>query len=244
MTEDRRGPGRWTGAALAVLSLIPALICGLLFTVGLPDEVRRYEEYAAARPCPADDCVRTLPLGVDRTVVKKGKGGKFEATLSSPDAWTAVVRFGDPGPLLSRLEPGDQVSATVWRGRIMTVAKEDVRQSTADEPRDEAPIDAGLATFTGLLAALGLGFAAAWLAGAGGRGPWTWRALGMPLFFGSALTCLGVAVAAHLTGLPWWAVPAVAVPFVGYAAFRLHRYRLRQASGSAARGVTDSSPAP
>ncbi|WP_051805453.1 hypothetical protein [Streptomyces sp. NRRL F-2747] len=244
MSEGKSGSGRLVGVLLAVLSLIPALICGLLFTVGLPDDVRRYEDYAAARPCPADDCIRTLPLAVDHTVVEKGKGGKFEATLSSPGAWTAVVRFGDPGPLLSRLEPGDQVSATVWRGRIMTVAKEDIRQSTADEPRDEAQIGAGLATFTGLLAALGLGFAAAWLTGAGGRGPWTWRALGMPLLIGSALSCLGVAVAAHLTGLPWWAVPLVAVPFVAYAAFRLHRYRLRPASGTAGRGVTDSPPAP
>ncbi|MFD7085670.1 hypothetical protein [Streptomyces sp. NPDC059918] len=229
-TEYGSGPGRWTGASLAVLSVIPALISWTLFTGALPDDVRRHDAYVSAAPCgnTADDCVRTLALTVDRTVVKKGRNGKFEATLSNQDARKIVVLFGDPGPVLARLEPGDQVTATVWRGRVMTVAKEDVRQSSADEPRDDAQMDAGLATFAGLLAALGLGFAIALLAGRGGRQPWTWRSLGMPLLIGSALTCLAVAVPALLIGLPWWVVPGVTVPFVAYAAFRLHRYRLRQ----------------
>ncbi|MFF4100837.1 hypothetical protein [Streptomyces sp. NPDC001903] len=212
------------------------MISWSLFTGALPDDIRRYEDYAAAPPCgySADDCVRELPLTVDHTVVKKGRSGKFEATLSDQDSRKLVVLFGDPGPVLARLEPGDRVTATVWRGRVMTVAKEDVRQSSADEPRDEAQMTAGLATFAGLLAALGLGFAVALLAGLGGREPWTWRSLGMPLLIGSALTCLAVAVPALLIGLPWWVVPGVAVPFVAYAAFRLHRYRLRRRVGQPA----------
>ncbi|WP_327133104.1 hypothetical protein OG311_21600 [Streptomyces sp. NBC_01343] len=230
MSEYRSGPGRWTGASLAVLSLIPALISWSLFSGPLPDEIRRYEDYTAAPPC-ADstgDCIRTLPLAVDHTVVKKGKGGKFEATLSGQDSRKIVVLFGDPGPLLAQLEPRDQVTATVWRGRVMAVTKGDVRQSSADEPRDDAQMTAGLGTFAGLVAALGLAFAIALLAGLGGRQPWTWRALGMPLLIGSALTCLAVAVPALLIGLPWWVVPGVTVPFVAYAAWQLHRYRQRQ----------------
>ncbi|MFE6845732.1 hypothetical protein [Streptomyces sp. NPDC057686] len=137
---------------------------------------------------------------------------------------------------LDRLAPGDRVTAVVWRGTVTAVAKDGVRQASAGEPRDEAQMTAGLGTFAGLVAALGLAFAAASLAGYGGQVPWTWRSLGRPLLIGTALTCLGVAVAALLIGLPWWIVPAVAVPFVAYAAWQLHRYRVR--------GLTDSSPAP
>ncbi|MFF1341265.1 hypothetical protein ACFVYT_25645 [Streptomyces sp. NPDC058290] len=179
------------------------------------------------------------PLTVDKTVVKDtGRNSRYEATLSSPGtpSWNRVVRFGDPGPLLDRLAPGDQVAVVVWRGTITAVAKAGVRQGSADEPRDEAQMIAGLGTFTGLVAALGLAFAAAYLAGYGGQEPWTWRSLGNPLLIGMAVTCVGVAFPALLIGLPWWVVPAVAVPFVAYAAWQLHRYR--------SRGVTDSSPAP
>ncbi|WP_158708558.1 hypothetical protein [Streptomyces sp. NRRL S-244] len=233
MADIRTRPGRVAGASLAVLSLIPALISGFLFTVSLPDDVRRYEDYTAAEPCgdsgSTDDCLRTLPLTVDRTVVKKGKSGSCEATVSDPAAsWKTVVRFGDSGPLLARLEPGDQVTATVWRGAVMVLARGDLRQSTADEPRDDPQMTAGLATFAGLLAALGLGFATALLAGLGGREPWTWRSLGLPLLIGMAVTTLAVAVPAFAIGLPWWVVPGLAVPFVTYAAFRLHRYRLER----------------
>lgn len=242
MAAVRIRPGRVAGALLVVLSLIPALISGFLFAVALPDDSRRYADYAAAEPCGdgTDDCLRTLPLTVDHTVVKKGRNGKFEATLSGTASRKAVVRFGDPGPLLARLEPGDQVTATVWRGAVMTVAKGDLRQSSADEPRDDAQMTAGLGTFTGLVAALGLGFATAWLAGFGGREPWTWRSLGMPLLIGAAITTLAVALTAFLIGLPWWVVPGVSVPFVAYAARQLHRYRRRSVPP---RGMADSSPA-
>lgn len=67
-------------------------------------------------------------------MVKKGRNGKFEATLSGTASRKAVVRFGDPGPLLARLEPGDQVTATVWRGAVMTVAKETSARAPPTSP--------------------------------------------------------------------------------------------------------------
>ncbi|MCX5146213.1 MULTISPECIES: hypothetical protein [unclassified Streptomyces] len=241
MTETGTGWGRLTGAYLVVVSLIPALVCGFVFAAWLPSDIERYDGYAAAEPCTTagDDCLRTVPFTVDKTVVKDaGRNTRYEATLSSPDApaRTWIVRFGDAGPLLDRLAPGDQVTAVFWRGTITAVGRDGVRQGSADEPRDDAQMTAGIGTFAGLVAALGLAFAAASLAGYGGQGPWTWRSLGKPLLIGMALTCVGVALPAFLIGLPWWVVPAVAVPFVAYAAWQLHRYR--------SRGVTDSSPAP
>ncbi|KJY27909.1 hypothetical protein VR46_38565 [Streptomyces sp. NRRL S-444] len=243
VTESRTNWGRWAGARLVVVSLIPALLCGFVFAEWLPSDIERYDAYTAAEPCTATgdtyECLRTLPFTVDKTVVKDtGRNARYEATLSGPgtSSLTRTVPFGDPGPLLDRLAPGDQVTAVVWRSTIMALSKDGVRQSSADEPRDEAQMTAGFGTLAGLVAALGLAFAAASLAGYGGQVPWTWRSLGKPLLIGMALTCLGVAFAALLLGLPWWVVPAVVVPFAAYAAWQLHRYRLR--------GLTDSSPAP
>ncbi|MEV0414051.1 hypothetical protein AB0I68_25365 [Streptomyces sp. NPDC050448] len=232
------GPARLTGALLVVVSLIPALACGAVFTEWLPSDIKRYEDYAAAEPCPApapttgtgvEDCLRTVPFTVEKTVVKKGgRNARFEATLSGFSGGPirkGDLRFGNPGPLLEKLEPGDAVTATVWRGSITMIATGGIRQSSTAEPRDEAQMTAGIGTFTGLLAALGLGFAAAWLAGLRGQEPWTWRSLGKPLLIGMAITCFGVAYPAFLIGLPWWVVPSVAVPFTAYAAWQLHRYR-------------------
>lgn len=230
------GRGRMTGALRIVGSLTSALVSGFVFAGWLPSDIQRHEDYVAAERCPAsspatgtEDCLRTVPFTVDRTVVKRGgRSARFVATLSGPsDApfWNGDVQFGDPGPLLEQLKPGDQVTATVWRGSITVLARGGVRQSSADEPRDDAQMTAGIGTFTGLVAALGLAFAAAGLAGLRGQEPWTWRSLGKPLVIGTAITCVGVAFPAFLIGLPWWIVPAVAVPVSAYAAWQLHRYR-------------------
>ncbi|MFJ3201650.1 hypothetical protein [Streptomyces sp. NPDC086989] len=158
-------------------------------------------------------------------VERNGRGGRFEAVLSGGPAGNGTVRFGDPGPVLARLTAGEQVTGVVWRGTVMALVKDGLRQGSAAEPRDEAQITAGLGTFAGLLAALGPCFAVAYAAGLGGRRPWTWRALGKPLVIGSAVTCADVAIPAFVIGLPWWVVPAVAVPFVAYTSRQLYRYR-------------------
>ncbi|MFE2148187.1 hypothetical protein ACFXA3_41860 [Streptomyces sp. NPDC059456] len=240
-TEWSAGPGRSMGAVLVLASLIPALICGFVFAAWLPSAIGRYDAYTAAAPCPAPeagagaeagDCLLTVPFTVDATVVKEhGRGNRFKAVLSGGPAGNGTVSFGDPGPVLAGLTPGEQVTGVVWRGTVTAIVKDGLRQASADEPRDEAQITAGLGTFAGLLAALGLGFAAAYAAGFGGRQPWTWRSLGKPLVIGAAVTCAGVAVPAFVIGLPWWVVPAVAVPFVAFASGQLYRYR-RSATGS------------
>ncbi|MFJ4781484.1 hypothetical protein [Streptomyces sp. NPDC088762] len=248
MTETTAGhiPGgpavgvRATGAWLLLVSLVPALVCYFAFAVQLRGDIRSYQDYTAAQPCPADpparereNCVRTLSFTVDATRNEPSRSrSSYVATLSGAPFWNGPVDFGDPGPLLRELRPGDQVTGTVWRGAVMTLAKDGVRQSTTDEPRDEAQMTAGLGTFTGLLAAIALWFGVMLLsAGPRGYGPYTWRSLGKPLLIATAVVSFGVAYAAFLLGVPWWVVPAVAVPVVAFTAWQFDRYRRQQAAG-------------
>ncbi len=153
-----RSPGgpRLVGAALIMLSLIPALGCYLVFTAWLPSETKRYQDYAAAEPCPDrasaeawEDCLSTVSFTVESTKIKRGRSGSYQATLSGTLFWNGTVAFGDQGPLLERLRPADRVTATVWRGQVMTVSKGDVRQSTSEEPRNEPQMTVAIGTFLG-----------------------------------------------------------------------------------------------
>ncbi|MEU6865882.1 hypothetical protein ABZ924_21955 [Streptomyces sp. NPDC046876] len=229
---------RGTGAALLVASLMPALFCYFMLAVQLPYENGRHAAYTAARQCPTDetvrereDCVRTVSFTVDAVQLKGGRGSQYSATVSGAAFWNGKVDFGDPGPLLERLNPQDQVTGTIWRGAVMTIAKGDVRQNSADKPRDEAQIFAGIGTYAGLVAALCLWFGAMRLSGQRRLyEPHTWRGLGRPLLIALAVICAAVAVPAFLLGIPWWVVPAVTVPFSAYTAWQFDRYRRRQAT--------------
>lgn len=216
-----------------MVSLIPALFCYFLFAVQLQYDTGRHRDYTAARPCPADKtvqewerCVRTVSFTVDEVQLKGEWGHRFTATVSGAPFWNGKLPFGDPGPLLEQLNSGDRVTGTVWRGDVMALAEGNVRQSTAEEPRDEAPISAGIGTYAGLVAALGLWFGAARLTGRRRLyEPHTWRGLGRPLLIAMALLCAAVAVPAALPGIPWWSVPAVAVPLSAFTAWQFDRYR-------------------
>lgn len=49
-------------------------------------------------------------------------------------------------------------TGTVWRGLVVEIAKGDLRQDSADAPRDEPQTIAAAGTFAGLLAAVALMF--------------------------------------------------------------------------------------
>ncbi|MFD7258530.1 hypothetical protein [Streptomyces sp. NPDC059874] len=235
--------GRGTGAWLLIGSLIPALVCYFLFAIQLPYDNQRHRDYTAAQPCPAgttarerENCVRTVSFTVEEVhpEVRRGRGGP-DVILSGAPFWNGMLEFGDPGPLLERLSPGDQVTGTVWWGDVMTLAKGDVRQDSADKPRDEAQIPAGVATFAGLAAALCLWFGAVRLTGRRRLyEPHTWPGLGRSLLIAMAVICAAVAVPAFLLGIPWGVVPAVAAPLSAFTAWQFDRYR-RQQSATAAR---------
>ncbi|MFF0111201.1 hypothetical protein [Streptomyces prasinus] len=237
----RRSPGRtrFTGVLLIMLSLISAMLCHLSFTVWLPSDRERYRDYRAAEPCPAraaeqaeSDCLSTWRLTVVKTVVESGgKNSSYEATLRDEDSWRGVVDFGDPGPLLERLEPGDEVTATVWRRDIVVLGKDGVRQNSSEAPRDELQMNAALGMLAGFVAAEAFVFGAVRLVRPRDREPFTWNPYGKWLLLTSIAVCFGVGLPAVWTGVPWWVVPAVGVPVVACAAGLMHRSLRPRATG-------------
>ncbi|WP_405677383.1 hypothetical protein OG292_22980 [Streptomyces sp. NBC_01511] len=235
----RPGRVRGVGVLLILLSLVPAVLCYLAFAVWLPSDGERYRDHQAAEPCPARatgaaerDCVSTWQFTVVKTVIKSGKTSTYEATLKDEDSWRGVVDFGDPGPLLEVLKPGDRVTAAVWRRDIMSLSMDGVRQNSADAPRDELQMNAALGMLAGLVAAQGFVFGAVRLVRPRGYDPFTWKPYGKRLLITTTVTCFGVGLLAVWNGIAWWTVPAVGIPVaLCVAGLMYHRLRPRAAGG-------------
>ncbi|AYN40612.1 hypothetical protein D9753_18895 [Streptomyces dangxiongensis] len=224
----RAGRNRLVGAALLLSSLAAALTCHFVFTTWLPGDRALYREYEAAKACPArtvtprsEDCLRKVTFTVEDT----RKTPKYmRATLHGREPFPEmVVPFGDSGPVLSELERGDRVTATLWRGVVVVVAAGDDRQNSSDAPRDEPQMTAALGTFTGLLAALALLFGVMRLARPRGPGLFTWRPYGMWLCLVTVAACTVVGFLTVWAGLPWLLVPTVCGTVVAGTAWLLHR---------------------
>lgn len=230
---DRGSPGRarFMGVLLILLSLIPAVLCYFAFAAWLPSDRDRYRDYLASEPCPAratgvqaaSDCLSSWRFTVVKTVVENGKPSSYKATLKDEESWRGVVDFGDPGPLLEMLEPGDRVIATVWRRDIVVLSKDGVRQSSAVAPRDELQMNAAVGTLAALVAAQAFAFGVARLAGPRDYEPFTWNPYGRRLLITSVLTCFAVGLPAVWIGIPWWTVPAAGISVVVYAASLMHQ---------------------
>ncbi|WP_340378137.1 hypothetical protein U5640_25920 [Streptomyces sp. SS7] len=231
------------GALLLTLSLVPALACYFVFTLWLPDDLDRYRDYTRAQPCAAgssprehEDCLREVVFTVDGTRIEGGRGAVYEATLSGAPFWNGVVDFGDSGPLLSELERGDRVTGTVWRGDVMAVSRDGVRQASSDEPRDEPQMPAALGTYAGLLAAMALTVGAARLTGPRPPHPFPWRGWGKPMLIVLSVGCPLLGLVGVWWGIPWWLFPPVLVPLMGYTAWELYRYPRRRPKPAAGSG--------
>ncbi|MFD9002978.1 hypothetical protein ACFV0T_18680 [Streptomyces sp. NPDC059582] len=226
--SPRAGRNRLVGAALIMLSLAAALTSYAVFATWLPADRTRYREYKAADVCSArtvvpraEDCLRKVSFTVEGT--RKARKN-MRATLLGPEPFSRmVVSFGDPGPVLDGLERGDRVTGTVWRGVVVVVAEGDVRQNSADTPRDELQMTAAVGTFVGLVAALALMFGAIRLARPRDLGLFTWHPYGKWLLFVTGASCVVVGLCTVWTGLPWLLVPTVCGAVVAGTAWFLHR---------------------
>ncbi|MGM9382983.1 hypothetical protein [Streptomyces antibioticus] len=223
---------RLKGLALLALSVLAALGCRAAFTTWLVSDRVTYRAYETAPPCPGgvpvrayEDCLRTVTFTVDATKVDRGKRGGLRATLSGTPYWDGVVVFGDPGPVLEELRPGDRITGTVWRGEVVSIAESDargVRQRTSDAPRDEPQMPAALGTGLGLLAALALVFGGARLLGPGPN-PWfAWRPYGRRLLILTVSVSVALGLLGVWSGLAWWLVPAVEAVVVSLGAVLIY----------------------
>ncbi|MFG2967231.1 hypothetical protein ACGFZS_28550 [Streptomyces sp. NPDC048288] len=242
--SDAAGARLW-GVLLVAGAVVSAYLCCYLFAVALPTTMREYREYRAAAVCsdplpagPAEDCLRTVTFTVRDTVVEGRRGllprrhVRFEATLSGTRYWNGAVAFGDPGPVLRQLRTGDRVGGVVWRGAVTRLVRYDDEQATADEPRDEPQMFAGLGVTAALLAALALGFGVLRLVRPDDLGPWTWRPVGRWLLGIVLVAGLGWAYGALLLHVPWQAVAPVAVALTALMSavlFTVRRLRRRRA---------------
>ncbi len=222
------------GVLLILLSLIPAAACYLVFSWWLPSDTERYQDYRAAEPCSSrateqgqTDCLSTWHLTVAKTVNRtSGRNSSYEATLTYRHSWRGTMSFGDPGPLLERLVPGDQVMATAWRRDIVVLSKDGVRQNTSEAPRDEVPMNAAIGVLAALVAAQAFVFGAVRLARPRDYEPFSWNPYGKRVLITIIAACFGVGLPAAWIGIPWWPLPAVATPVVVCAAGLMH-HRLR-----------------
>ncbi|MQA98493.1 MAG: hypothetical protein GEV11_29310 [Streptosporangiales bacterium] len=108
----------------------------------LPDGYHDLRVYESASLCPTGsaelaDCRWTKPFTV--TDVDPNPPGRSEppyTVLKEADGDTYKVTYGDPGPVLITLEPGDRLKGTIWRGRLTEISAGGASQRTSDAPAD------------------------------------------------------------------------------------------------------------
>ncbi|WP_017538361.1 hypothetical protein [Nocardiopsis halophila] len=112
----------------AVASVL-ALACGLAMlggsaydlAVNLPDGDRENRAYLEAEPCASPpggpaDCLWEQEFTASDIVTERGRGARNELTLTAVDDPRFQTRTHAPRSILRRLEEGQKVTGTVWRG--------------------------------------------------------------------------------------------------------------------------------
>ncbi|WP_344105338.1 hypothetical protein [Nocardiopsis rhodophaea] len=130
------------GTLLALLFCLAVLALTASFLIAyVPDGDRAYRAYQQARPCPsppqeAADCLWRQEFTASDIVVGRGRRETGGVTLTAEDGSWWRARSSEPGPVLRRLEWGQKVTGTVWRGRLTEIATEGVSQRTEHFPVD------------------------------------------------------------------------------------------------------------
>lgn len=107
-----------------------------LSTVVAPDNVRELHAYEAAPRCSAApsapaECRWTEEFTVaDVHVVPEYKTGERSVVLTGASGARWNTGFDHSGPLLEKLDKGDRVTGTVWRGRLTEITGQGTVQQT------------------------------------------------------------------------------------------------------------------
>ncbi|OLT28775.1 hypothetical protein BJF83_14160 [Nocardiopsis sp. CNR-923] len=217
-----------------------------------PDGTADLEDYRAAGPCssaPAgpSDCLWTVELTVsDVHLDDRGtRSPSYTTVLTDARGGTWESSYGDRGPVVHRLDVGDRVTGTVWRGELTEIAFEDRTQATRDAPADlrtRVLIGALVSVPSGLLLAATSLWRLARL-----HEPEPTEGMGATLGLSGtliAIACLALVLTSRL-GENLWAVLAVWLPLSALAAFgfRLSVTRRRARTAEGVEGA-DGSAAP
>jgi hypothetical protein len=136
--ELRRRRRLWRRRAWAVGALLAGIALLATGAFRMAEVTRAADiarDFRAAEPCDGAgrDCLRTLPATVRDT---RSTDDRHLLRLDGPRPVPAEVTLDAPEPLLRELLPGHRVDVTLWRGEATGIARQGVRQETADAPRD------------------------------------------------------------------------------------------------------------
>ncbi|MFF4343571.1 hypothetical protein ACFY00_27015 [Kitasatospora sp. NPDC001540] len=224
-------PGDRRGAWLSLLAaVLLAAVAGRALLGALPAARAQQRAFAAAPRCPAADgaaCVLEVPLTVVGKDHRAGKGEAWWLRLAGADGTVLRPELPD-GDSLFGAEDGARVTAEFWRGGLVALRLDGVRQETTATPNTShhLPLGLGLAT---LPLAAGALWQALWLGLRSWRNPlvrpWQLRSAREAALASAAVGMLAGAVDApdvpYSSVLALLGVPALAV--VGGRALLLRR---------------------
>ncbi|TCC57445.1 hypothetical protein E0H73_29080 [Kribbella pittospori] len=131
-----------------------------LAAVVAPHSARELHAYEVAPRCPAApsapaECRWTEEFTASEIHdVPEYKRGDRSAVLTDASGARWNTGFGHSGPVLDQLDEGDQVTGTIWRGRLIEIAAEGATQETGkvlDDAREPSDMLALILASSGLL---------------------------------------------------------------------------------------------
>lgn len=133
----------------STVASVLALVCGLAMLGGaawglagnLSDGQRENRAYLQAEPCASPpegpaDCLWEQEFTASDIITERGRGGRNELTLTAVDDPRFRTRTRAPRSILRRLEEGQTVTGTVWRGRPREIAAGGAPGRTGHYPVD------------------------------------------------------------------------------------------------------------
>ncbi|GGY76122.1 hypothetical protein [Streptomyces omiyaensis] len=147
MSTRRRTLWHRAWRAVAALLGLVALTVASLGLAAVPQAVTDERQYlqaetcADATPAPHASCLHARKARVATVVIRdEPKQEEFTLRLHKTPGLPREIDMGGEGPLLERLEVGDDVTVTLWRDHAVVVARDGIAQETADTPEDEADV--------------------------------------------------------------------------------------------------------